>query len=140
MVDVVGLYSGIKPFKNSREGTYFDMATSAGEFAHNNNNNIRDPIPRIYDPTPNVPTQFNKILNIDTLRGVLPLKSEPEAVRYGRPDVSLTDHMYPKTGYARFQPKGLAVNHDKPMDLPIPPIAGFYNPDAPNVLGGLRGN
>jgi hypothetical protein len=139
MVDIVGLYSGIRPFANSRESTFFDMATSAGQF-ENKNNNIREPALRIYDKVNKTPNEFNKILNIDTLRGVLPLKAEPEAVRYGRPDSSLTEHMYAKTGYARFQPKGLATDHNKPMDLPIPPIAGFYNPDAPNVLGGLKGN
>ena len=139
MVDVVGFYSGIRPFKNSKEPNYFDLSTTAGQF-RNKNNNFTDPAPRINDIIPKVPTQFNKILNIDTLRGVLPLKAEPEAVKYGRPVTSLTEHMYPKTGYARFQPKGLAINHNKPMDGPIPPIAGFYNPDAPNVLGGLRGN
>jgi hypothetical protein len=138
MVDVIGLYSGIRPFSNSKESTYFDLATSAGQFK-SKNNEIREPAQRIYDLVGKTPTEFNNILNIDTLRGVLPLKGEPEAVRYGRPVRSLTEHMYPKTGYARFQPKGLATNHNKPMDGPIMPIAGFYNPDAPNVLGGLKG-
>tara|TARA_R110002012_G_scaffold46865_1_gene123330 strand:+ start:836 stop:1255 length:420 start_codon:yes stop_codon:yes gene_type:complete len=139
MVDIVGLYSGIRPFANSRESTFFDLATSGGQF-ENKNNNIREPALRIYDKVNKTPSEFNKILNIDTLRGVLPLKAEPEAVRYGRPDTSLTEHMYPKTGYARFQPKGLATNHNKPMDTVIPPISGFYNQDAPNVLGGLKGS
>ena len=139
MVDVVGLYSGIRPFKNSAEPTYFDLGTSGGQF-RNKNNNMQDPAPRLNERIPNVSTQFNKILDIDTVRGVLPLKAEPQAVIYGRPDTSLTEHMYPKPGYARFQPKGLAINHQKPMDTPIPPIAGFYNPDAPNVLGGLKGS
>lgn len=138
MVDVVGLYSGIRPFANSREATFFDFSTSSGQFT-NKMNNIREPVPRVYDEIKKTPTEFNKILNIDTMRGVLPLKGEVQAVRYGRPETSLTEGMYPKQGYARFQPKGLATNHNKPMDGPIMPIAGFYNPEAPNVLGGLKG-
>jgi len=137
-MDVVGFYSGIKPFKNSREPTYFDYSTSAGQFI-NKNNNIREPIPRIYDTLPKAPNDFNRTLNIDLMNTVLPLKGEREAVKYVRPECSLTEHMYPKTGYARFQPKGLAIDHNKPMDTPIMPIAGHFNPDAPNVLGGLRG-
>ena len=82
---------------------------------------------------------LSNILNIDTLRGVLHKKGQDEAIRYGRPETSLTEGMYPKQGYARFQPKGLATNHNKPMDGPIMPIAGFYDPDMPNVLGGLPG-
>ena len=45
-MDIVGLYSGIRPFKNSRESTYFDMASSAGQF-QNKTNNIKETFPSV---------------------------------------------------------------------------------------------
>ena len=46
--------------------------------------------------------------------------------------------MYPNQGYARHQQLGLASDADKPIDLPIMPIAGFYNPDMVNTFGNLK--
>jgi hypothetical protein len=46
--------------------------------------------------------------------------------------------MYVNQGYARHQPLGLATDVDKPMDLPIAPIAGFYNINMVNVFGNLK--
>jgi hypothetical protein len=70
---------------------------------------------------------------------VLPCKGEPEAIRYTRYESSLTAGMYPSTGYARHQPVGLFTDFSKPMNTPVMPLEGFYNPDAPNALGNLPG-
>ena len=137
MVDY--LRSGITPLKNSKEPTYFDMATSGGQISITNQlNDVRNQASGYFTPVKKTPSEFNNIYNIDTLRGVLPLKSGVDAITFGRTEHSLTEHMYPKTSYARNQPRGLATNHNKEFDAPIMPIAGFYNPDAPNVLGGLK--
>jgi hypothetical protein len=139
MVDIVGLYSGITPIKGATAFSYFDLSTGGGHRTTHDVNGVRNLGQKVYELPKKTPTEFNNILNIDTLRGVLHKKGQDEAIRYGRPETSLTEGMYPKQGYARFQPKGLATNHNKPMDGPIMPIAGFYDPDMPNVLGGLPG-
>jgi hypothetical protein len=72
-----------------------------------------------------------------TLNQVLPQKGEPESVRFGKPMSDLNSHMYPNTGYARHQNVGLAYTQ-KPIDGPIMPIAGYYDPDMLNTLGGLK--
>jgi hypothetical protein len=49
----------------------------------------------------------------------------------------LNSHMYPQTGYARHQNVGLAYTQ-KPINGPIMGIAGYYDPDMLNTLGGLK--
>ena len=73
------------------------------------------------------------------MKQVLPLKAEAGGVIYGRNELPKNDYMYVNQGYARGQPLGLATDHNKPMNTPIMPIAGFYDPDMVNVLGGLPG-
>ena len=141
MIDSVGLYSGIKPRPGASEITYFSMATSSSAIESHQNNNIRDPAPGIFEPHPKLPSgslQIGQATGFpNPLRQGLPCKGEPEAVRYGRFEREKNGYMYPQTGYARSQKRGLAFDFDKPMNLPIMPIAGFYNQDMLNVLGGL---
>lgn len=138
MVDVVGLHSGIRPFKGASEPTYFTMHTGGLGFEPKNNN-VRDPAPGIFTPLKKHPDQFTPILQTKTMHGVLHCKGQPEAIKYGRFASSLTEGMYPHTGYARHQQKGLAIDHNKPMDLPVMPISGFFNHDSLNVLGNIPG-
>ncbi len=142
MVDSVGLYSGIRPRQGASEPTYFSMATSSSAIESYQNNNIREPAPGLLNPVPKLPSE--SLLKgqatgfPNPMRGVLPCRGEPEGIRYGRFERDKTAYMYPQTGYARHQKRGLAYDFDKPMNLPIMPIAGFYNQDIPNALGGLR--
>ena len=89
-------------------------------------------------PVGKLPTEFNDTIFRSTLKQVLPVKGQPEAVTYGRPESEKNGYMYPQQGYARHQQIGLATDVNKPMDLPIMPIAGFYDPDMVNVLGNLK--
>ncbi len=138
MVDIIGLHSGIRPFKGAKEMTFFDMDTGGMGFEPKNNN-VREPASGMYTPLSKPPDQFNPILQTKSMNGVLHCKGQPEAIKYGRRDTSLTDNMYPQSGYARHQPLGLATDFNKPMNGPVMPIEGFYNPDAQNVLGNVPG-
>jgi hypothetical protein len=137
MVDQIGLYSGIRPFKGARAITAFDMSVGGTNFEYNGG----DPnVALSHDTTlGKPPREFTQIVFPNPLRGVLPCKGEPESIKHGRPEASLTGGMYPPQGYARHQKKGLATDFNKPMNLPVMPIPGFYNPDAPNVLGNVPG-
>ncbi len=138
MVDIIGMYSGIRPFKGATEPTYFDLNTGGMGFEPKNNN-VRNPASGMYDRMSKHPDQFTPNLQTKTMHGVLPCKGEPEAIRYTRHKSSLTAGMYPPTGYARHQPLGLATDFNKPMNTTVMPLPGFYNPDAPNPLGNLPG-
>lgn len=144
MVDSVGLYSGIGPRKpGSFEPNYFSLSTSFSGSENIRVNNVREPAPGILSvqpprPIDNVLSQVSGgIPNI--MRGVLPCRGESESVRYGRFERDKNGYMYPQTGYARHQKRGLAYDFDKPMNLKVMPLAGFYNQDIPNALGGLPG-
>jgi hypothetical protein len=136
MVDAVGLYAGIKPLKNAREPNFTDMNPAMAMFVEKNNM-VRNHTPGYFTPPSKTPPEFNDTIFRSTLKQVLPTKGQPDAVRYGRVESDKNSYMYPQQGYARHQPLGLATDHDKPMDRPIMPLAGFYNPDMVNVLGNL---
>jgi hypothetical protein len=136
MVDAVGLYAGIKPFKNAREPNFSDMNPAMNMFVEKNNM-VRNHMPGYFTVPSKTQPEFNDTLFRSTLKQVLPVKGQPDAVRYGRVELPKNDYMYPSQGYARHQKLGLATDHDKPIDRPIMPISGFYNPDMVNVLGNL---
>jgi len=139
MVDAVGLYAGIKPNKGAREFSYFDYSPAhASMYEGIKNNNVRNPTPGFFTPVGKLPTEFNDTIFRSTLKQVLPVKGQPEAVIYGRPESEKNGWQYVNQGFARHQPLGLATDADKPMDLPIMPIAGFYNPDMVNTFGNLK--
>jgi len=136
MVDAIGMYAGIKPFKNAREPNYSDMNPAMNMFVEKNNM-VRNHMPGYFTVPSKTQPEFNDTLFRSTLKQVLPVKGQPDAVRYGRVELPKNDYMYPSQGYARHQKLGLATDHDKPIDRPIMPISGFYNPDMVNVLGNL---
>jgi len=139
MVDAVGLYAGIKPNKGAREFSYFDYEPRTNMWREDvMNNQVRNHAPGYYTPIGKLPSEFNDTIFRSTLKQVLPVKGQPEAVTYGRPETEKNGWMYPNQGYARHQQLGLASDADKPMDLPIMPIAGFYNPDMVNTFGNLK--
>jgi len=136
MVDAIGIYAGIKPLKNAREPNFSDMNPTMNMFVEKNNM-VRNHMPGYFTPPSKTQPEFNDTLFRSTLKQVLPVKGQPDAVRYGRVELPKNDYMYPSQGYARHQKLGLATDHDKPIDRPIMPLAGFYNPDMVNVLGNL---
>jgi hypothetical protein len=133
-----GIYSGIRPFKGAKEPTFFDLHTGGLGFEPKNNN-VRNPARGMYEPLSKHPDQFTPNLQTKMMSGVLHCKGQPEAIKYTRPESSLTGGMYPQQGYARYQQLGLATDFNKPMNASVMPISGFYNPDALNVLGSLPG-
>jgi len=138
MVDPGGLYAGMKPIAGAKEFSYFDYSPSQAMFEGIKNNNLKNHAPGYFTPVEKTPGDFNDLMFRSTLKQVLPVKGIPEAVTYGRTESDMNAYMYPQQGYARGQPMGLATDANKPMDLPIMPIAGFYDPDMLNVLGGLK--
>lgn len=136
MVDAIGIYAGIKPLKNAREPNFSDMNPAMNMFVEKNNM-VRNHMPGYFTVPSKTQPEFNDTLFRSTLKQVLPVKGQPDDVRYGRVELPKNDYMYVNQGYARGQPLGLATDHDKPMDRPIMPLAGFYNPDMVNVLGNL---
>ena len=136
MVDAVGLYAGIKLFKNASEPTYSDMMPPMNQFEGIKNNPVRN-IEGYFTPPDKTPREFNDTIFRSTLKQVLPLKSEMESIKYSRPSTDLNGGMYVNQGYASHQPMGLATDANKPMDRPILPIAGYYNIEDVNVLGNL---
>ena len=137
MVDAIGMYAGIKPFKNAGEITFSDMVPPMNQFENIKNNPVRN-IEGYFSPPDNVPREFNDTIFRSTLKQVLPLKGDMESVKYSRPSTDLYGGMYVNQGFARHQPMGLATDANKPMDRPIMPLAGFYNPDMVNTLGNLK--
>lgn len=138
MTDSNGLYAGMKPLKNSKEPNYQDMVPAMSQFV-SKNNNVRNHAPGYFTPVSKTPSEFNDTIFRSTMKQVLPLKAQAGGVIYGRNELPMNDYMYVNQGYARGQPLGLATDHNKPMNTPIMPIAGFYDPDMVNVLGGLPG-
>jgi len=138
MTDPNGLYAGIKPFAGAKEFSYTDYSPSQAMFEGIKNNNLRKPAPGYFTPVEKTPSEFNDLMFRSTLKQVLPVRGLREAVIHGKPETDKNSYMYPQQGYARGQAMGLASDADKPTDLPIMPISGFYNPDMLNVLGGLK--
>lgn len=136
MVDSIGLYAGIKPLQNSKEMNYQDMNPAMSQFV-SKNNNVRNHVPGYFSPPSKTPSEFNDTVFRSSLKQVLPLKAETGGVIYGKAELPKNDWIYPNQGYARGQPLGLATDGNKPMNLEVMPIAGFYNPEMLNVLGGL---
>ncbi len=134
MIDAFGLHNNNAV--NTRSAS--SMVPAMSQFDNISNNNIRNPNPTIFKPISKVPDILNDITARDPTKRVLPAKGNPESVRFGRVDSSLTGGMQTSTGYARKQPMGLATLKDLPMDRSIMPIAGFYDVNQVNVLGNLK--
>lgn len=66
--------------------------------------------------------------NLGGDRGVLPCVGTPFShIVLRRPALPTMGGIYPHTGFARDQKKGMAYQADKPMDLPLMPVPDFYN-------------
>ena len=100
------------------------------------NNNVRSPLeglgerltfPRDLNDTVSARNPTKQLLNLDF----------NPSNRFSRVEASKTAGMYPQQGYARNQPLGLAFDPEHPLNLPIMPIAGFYDTTQKNILGNL---
>ena len=134
MIDPFGTYNGNAVNTTSASS----MVPPMSQFKNISSNNIRNPNKNINIPISKVPDILNDITARDPTKMVLPAKGNPESIRFGRVDSSLTGGMQTSTGYARKQPMGLASLKDLPMDRPILPIAGYYDIQQNNVLGNLK--
>ena len=101
------------------------------------NNNIRNPLeglgerltfPRDLNDTVSARNSVKQLINLDF----------NPSNRFSRVEASKTAGMYPQQGYARNQPLGLAFDPEHPLNLPIMPIAGFYDTTQKNILGNLN--
>ena len=101
------------------------------------NNNIRNPLeglgerltfPRDLNDTVSARASVKQLINLDF----------NPSNRFSRVEASKTAGMYPQQGYARDQPLGLAFDPQHPLNLPIMPIAGFYDTTQKNILGNLN--
>jgi hypothetical protein len=101
------------------------------------NNNVRNPLEGLGDRL-----TFPRDLN-DTVSARNPVKQLPNLdynpfQHFSRPEASRTAGMYPQQGYARNQPLGLAFDPEHPLNLPVMPIAGYYDTMQKNILGNLN--
>lgn len=101
------------------------------------NNNVRSPLeglgerltfPRDLNDTVSARNPTKQLLNLDF----------NPSNRFSRVEASKTAGMYPQQGYARNQPLGLAFDPEHPLNLPIMPIAGYYDLTQKNILGNLN--
>ena len=72
------------------------------------------------------------LTNQSGARGVRPCKGNAVVGQAGsrnlrRGVIPYQSALYPHTGIARKQPKGLAFNKDKPIDQPLPVLADCFN-------------
>ena len=100
------------------------------------NNNIRSPLEGLSENL-TFPRDLNDTVSArNTVKQMLNLDFNPSN-RFSRVEASKTAGMYPQQGYARNQPLGLAFDPNHPLNLPIMPIAGFYDTTQKNILGNL---
>ena len=100
------------------------------------NNNIRSPLEGLSENL-TFPRDLNDTVSArNTVKQMLNLDFNPSN-RFSRVEASKTAGMYPQQGYARNQPLGLAFDPQHPLNLPIMPIAGFYDTTQKNILGNL---
>ena len=90
----------------------------------------------MYTLLPPAPRLLPGAIQQNPLKKVLSCKPEIGSRIVGKPSRSgRYEHMYPPTGYARHQPMGLASDPNKPMDLPLMPLASSFYAALPNTLG-----
>jgi len=100
------------------------------------NNNIREPLEGLGDKL-TFPRDLNDTVSArNPIKQLLNLDFNPSN-RFSRVEASKTAGMYPQQGYARNQPLGLAFDPQHPLNLPVMPIAGYYDTTQKNILGNL---
>jgi hypothetical protein len=101
------------------------------------NNNVRSPLEGVSETIAQMPRDFNDTISArNSAKQLLNLDFNPSN-RFSRVEASQTAGMYPQQGYARNQPLGLAFDPQHPLNLPVMPIAGYYDLTQKNILGNL---
>ena len=101
------------------------------------NNNVRSPLEGLGDRL-TFPRDLNDTVSArNPAKQLLNLDYNPFQ-HFSRPEASKTAGMYPQQGYARNQPLGLAFDPEHPLNLPVMPIAGYYDTMQKNILGNLN--
>ena len=137
MLDKTGMYAGMNPIAGMMPLNYADLSPPMNQYDNISNNNVRNVAPDILKPVSKMPRDLNDILGRDPTDRVLSGKPEKECLILGKHENSLTGGIQANQGYARHQVAGLAIQNDRKFDSPILPIAGFFDPDMVNSLGGL---
>ena len=130
-------YSTLNGAFGAQEGNYSEYfpRQATNEFDIRNNN-IRNPSEGIGDRL-TFPRDLNDTVSArNSVKQLLNLDFNP-ANKFSRVEASKTAGMYPQQGFARSQPLGLAFDPEHPLNLPIMPIAGFYDLNQKNTLGNL---
>lgn len=138
MLDKTGMYAGMNPIVGINPLNYSDLTPPMSQFDNISNNFVRNIAPDILKPIEKMPRDLNPILGRDPTQRVLSGKPERECMILGKDYTSLTGGISVNQGYARHQKLGLAVQNDRILDGPIMPLAGFFDPDMLNGLGGLE--
>jgi hypothetical protein len=130
-------YSTLNGAFGAQEGNYSEyFPRQATNELDIRNNNVRMPLEGLGDKL-TFPRDLNDTVSArNTAKQMLNLDFNP-ANQFSRVEASKTAGMYPQQGYARGQPLGLAFDPEHPLNLPIMPIAGFYDITQKNILGNL---
>ena len=139
MVDVVGLYNGLRFNVGVREPTYYDLAVN-GTMTHldNQTKKLRNMEEQIYEPI-NPISMYNLAFNRPSTHQVLSAKADFDAVIMGKVDYDKNSGKQAPSGYARHQMRGLVYDAQRPIDTQnIMPIANNFYADSLNVLGNVN--
>lgn len=139
MVDVVGLYNGLRFNVGVREPTYYDLAVNGTLTGMDNQTKkLRSMEEQIYEPI-NPIGMYNLAFNRPTTHQVLSIKSDFDAVIMGKVDYDKNSGKQAPSGYVRHQMKGLIYDPQRAIDLDnIMPIASNFYSDSLNVLGNIN--
>lgn len=130
-------YSTLNGAFGAQESNFSEITTrQATNELDIRNNNIRSPLEGLGE-TLTFPRDLNDTVSArNAAKQMLNLDFNPSN-RFSRVEASKTAGMYPQQGYARNQPLGLAFDPQHPLNLPIMPIAGFYDTTQKNIFGNL---
>ena len=130
-------YSTLNGAFGAQESNFSEITTrQATNELDIRNNNIRSPLEGLGESL-TFPRDLNDTVSArNTVKQMLNLDFNPSN-RFSRVEASKTAGMYPQQGYARNQPLGLAFDPQHPLNLPIMPIAGFYDTTQKNIFGNL---
>ena len=131
-------YSTLNGAFGAQEFNFSDFTTRQSTNELNiRNNNVRSPLEGLGDRL-TFPRDLNDTVSARaSVKQLINLDFNPSN-RFSRVEASKTAGMYPQQGYARNQPLGLAFDPEHPLNLPIMPIAGYYDTTQKNILGNLN--
>lgn len=130
-------YSTLNGAFGAQEFNYSDFTTRQSTNELNiRNNNIRSPLEGLGDVM-TFPRDLNDTVSArNPAKQLINLDFNPSN-RFSRVEASKTAGMYPQQGYARNQPLGLAFDPQHPLNIPVMPIAGYYDTTQKNIFGNL---